>query len=77
MTGCKSHVMVLSGAWQDTHLASGIPIQQLSNVGAHIHSLQSTLEALGVNAYGEGCNPGEGAIILNPLWGTLHAPMRR
>ena len=56
---------------------AGIAIQQLSNVGAHVHPLQSTLEALWVNAYGKGCNPGQGAVVLNTLWCTLHAPTRQ
>jgi len=66
-----AHQHCRSDSWKVTYLAASISVEQLGYVRAHVHSLQGTLEALGIDADGEGCHPGERAIVFHTFWSAL------
>lgn len=72
--GFRPIVIVVTGAGCTdlSDLAARISVEQLCNVGLHIHPLQSPLEALWINANGECCHPGQRSIVLYTLWCALY-----
>ena len=63
----------VSGITISSHLTACVSVEQLSNVGSHIHSLQSPLEALRVYANRKCRHPGQGPIVFHTLWRALPA----